>query len=92
MNVNLPNELVICLGYYMSDGGKILKNNKNLYPTEMLSLNQQKVERLVDEGYNVFITEKGRCGKLFFLRYIICFINMFLATTPFLATCYVEIF
>ena len=71
MNVNLLNELVICLRYYMSDGGKILQNNKNLYPTEMLSLNQQKVERLVDKGYNVFITEKGGCGKLFFLCYII---------------------
>ena len=34
----------------------------------MLSLNQQKVERLVDEGYSVCVTGNGGSGKSFFLR------------------------
>ena len=37
----------------------------------MLSLNQHKVEMLVDEGYSVFVTGKGGSGKSFFLRNII---------------------
>ena len=47
------------------------KRNTAKYSREMLSLNQHKVEMLVDEGYSVFVTGKGGSGKSFFLRNII---------------------
>ena len=57
----------------------------------MLSLNQHKVEMLVDEGYSVFVTGKGGSGKSFFLRNIIeklrrsgdhCFVKRLLGLRP----------
>ena len=36
-----------------------------------LNKNQAKVERLIYEGYSVFILGKGGSGKSYFLRYVI---------------------
>ena len=37
----------------------------------MLSVSSKKIERVVDKGYNLFVTGEGGSGKSFFLRHTI---------------------
>lgn len=39
--------------------------------TDILNVNQRKIELLIEKGYSVFITRKGGSGKSFFLRSVI---------------------